>query len=139
MAEIDNLFRSMRISAAGMKAQGTRLRVIAENIANVDSLGQTPDESPYRRKTVTFRNELDRSIGMDTVRVDKIGVDRSDFEKRYDPNHPAADPDGYVLVPNVNSLVEMMDMREAQRSYEANLSVIKASRKMLNNTIEVLR
>ena len=139
MAEIDNLFRSMRISAAGMKAQGTRLRVIAENIANVDSLGQSPGESPYRRKTVTFRNELDRSIGLDTVRVDKIGADRSEFEKRYDPNHPAADPDGYVLVPNVNTLVEMMDMREAQRSYEANLSVIKASKKMLSQTIEVLR
>ncbi|MDP6787565.1 MAG: flagellar basal body rod protein FlgC [Rhodospirillales bacterium] len=139
MAEIDNLFRSMRISAAGMNAQGTRLRVIAENIANADSLGQTPDDSPYRRKTVTFRNELDRSIGLDTVRVNKIGTDRSEFEKRYDPNHPAADPDGYVLVPNVNTLVEMMDMREAQRSYEANLSVIKASRKMLNSTIEVLR
>ena len=139
MAEIDNMFRSMRISAAGMKAQGTRLRVIAENIANADSLGQTPGEAPYRRKTVTFRNELDRSIGLDTVRVDKIGVDRSDFEKRFDPNHPAADEGGYVLVPNVNALVEMMDMREAQRSYEANLSVIKASRSMLNNTIDVLR
>ena len=113
--------------------------LFAENIANADSLGQTPGEAPYRRKTVTFSNELDRSIGLDTVRVDKIGVDRSDFEKRFDPNHPAADEDGYVLVPNVNALVEMMDMREAQRSYEANLSVIKASRSMLNNTIDVLR
>jgi flagellar basal-body rod protein FlgC len=139
MAEIDSLYRSMRISAAGMKAQGTRLRVIAENLANADSLGQSPGADPYRRKTVTFRNELDRSIGMDTVRVDKIGVDRSDFEKRFDPNHPAADEDGYVLVPNVNALVEMMDMREAQRSYEANLSVIKASRKMLASTIDLLR
>lgn len=113
--------------------------MIAENIANVDSLGQTPGSSPYRRKTVTFRNELDRSIGMDTLRVDKIGVDRSEFEKRFDPHHPAADADGYVLVPNVSTLVEMMDMREAQRSYEANLSVIKASRKMLGSTIDVLR
>ena len=139
MAELDNLFRSMRISAAGMKAQGTRLRVIAENIANVDSLGQAPGALPYRRKTVTFRNELDRSIGMDTVRVDKIGIDCSELDKRYDPQHPAADEDGFVLVPNVNALVEMMDMREAQRSYEANLTVIKASRRMLNNTIDVLR
>ena len=107
MAELDNLFRSMRISAAGMKAQGTRLRVIAENIANVDSLGQTPGSLPYRRKTITFRNELDRSIGTDTVRVDKIGIDRSELEKRYDPQHPAADEDGFVLVPNVNALVEI--------------------------------
>ena len=139
MAEIDNMFRSMRVAAAGLNAQGTRLRVIAENIANATSLGQAPGSSPYRRKTVTFRNELDRSIGMDTVRVSKIGVDRSEFEKRFDPQHPAADADGYVLVPNVNTLVEMMDMREAQRSYEANLSVIKASRKMLGSTIDVLR
>ena len=138
MAETDNLFRSMRVASAGMKAQGTRLRVIAENIANADSLAQTPEGSPYRRQTVTFKNELDRSIGVDVLKVDKIGVDRSDFEKRYDPNHPAADPDGYVLVPNVNTLVELMDMREAQRSYEANVSVIKASKSMLRNTIGVL-
>ena len=136
---MDNLFKTMRISAAGMKAQGTRLRVISENVANADSLPQTPTDDPYRRKTVTFKNELDRSIGLETVRVDKIRPDRAEFEKRYDPNHPAADEDGYVRVPNVNQLIEMMDMREAQRSYEANMSVIESSKTMLQRTIDVLR
>ena len=135
----DDLFKAMSISAAGMKAQGTRLRVISENVANADSLPQDPNQLPYQRKVVTFKNELDRSTGVDTVRVDKITTDKSNFEKQFDPNHPAADENGYVLTPNVNTLVEMMDMREAQRSYEANLSVIKASRGMLQSTIDVLR
>ncbi len=99
------------------------------NVANAGSLGQEPGDAPYRRKLVTFRNELDRSIGVDTVRANKIRLDQSEFSKRYDPGHPAADTDGYVQVPNVNPLIEMMDMREAQRSYEANMSVIKASKK----------
>ena len=136
---MDNLFKTMRISAAGMRAQGTRLRVISENVANADSLPQNPTEDPYRRKTVTFKNELDRSIGLETVRVDRIRSDRAEFEKRYDPNHPAADEDGYIQVPNVNQLIEMMDMREAQRSYEANMSVIKSSKTMLQRTIDVLK
>ena len=135
----DDLFKAMSISAAGMKAQGTRLRVISENVANADSLPQDPNQLPYQRKVITFKNELDRSTGVDTVRVDKITTDKSNFEKQFDPNHPAADENGYVLTPNVNTLVEMMDMREAQRSYEANLSVIKASRGMLQSTIDVLR
>ena len=135
----DDLFKAMSISAAGMKAQGTRLRVISENVANADSLPQDPNQLPYQRKVITFKNELDRSTGVDTVRVDKITTDKSNFEKQFDPNHPAADENGYVLTPNVNTLVEMMDMREAQRSYEANLSVIKASRGMLQITIDVLR
>lgn len=135
----DDLVKAMSISAAGMKAQGTRLRVISENVANADSLPQDPSRLPYRRKVVTFKNELDRSTGIDTVRVDKIMTDKSDFKKKFDPNHPAADENGYVLTPNVNTLVEMMDMREAQRSYEANLSVIKASKSMLRSTIDILR
>ena len=133
------LFRSMRMSAAGMKTQGTRLRVISENIANAESLPQQPGELPYRRRVVMFKNELDRAIGTKTVRVDKIRTDLSEFQRRYDPAHPAADENGYVLTPNVNTLVEMMDMREAQRSYEANLSVIKASKTMLQSAIEILR
>lgn len=136
---MDDLLKTLRISAAAMKAQGTRLRVISENIANADSLAQEPGRSPYRRKIVTFKNELDRSIGIRTVSIDKIKTDKSDFEKRFDPNHPAADADGYVLIPNVNTLIEMMDMREAQRSYEANLSVIKSSKAMLQGTIDILR
>jgi flagellar basal-body rod protein FlgC len=129
----------MFISASGMRVQGERLRVIAENLANVDSVGETPGADPYRRKTVTFRNQLDREMGVDMVRVAKVGTDQSDFRKKYDPGNPAADKDGYVSLPNVNALVEMTDMREAQRSYEANLKVIEASRNMLSRTIDVLR
>ncbi|MCW8915290.1 MAG: flagellar basal body rod protein FlgC [Magnetovibrio sp.] len=136
---MDELLKTLRISAAGMKAQGTRLRVVSENVANADSLPTQPGETPYRRKVVTFRNELDRSLGVDTVKVDRIQADRSDFQRRYDPAHPAAGPDGYVQAPNVSSLVEMMDMREAQRSYEANLNVIKSSKTMLQQTIGILR
>lgn len=136
---MDDLLKTLRISSAAMKAQGTRLRVIAENIANANSLAQEPGRSPYRRKIVTFKNELDRSIGIRTVSIDKIKTDKSDFEKRFDPSHPAADADGYVLIPNVNTLIEMMDMKEAQRSYEANLSVIKSSKAMLQGTIDLLR
>ncbi|MDH5748791.1 MAG: flagellar basal body rod protein FlgC [Rhodospirillales bacterium] len=135
---MDDLFKTFRISAAGMKTQGTRLRVISENIANAESLPRKLGEDPYRRKVITFRNELDRSIGVNTVRVDKIGVDKSAFNKRHDPGHPAANAEGYVNAPNVNSLIEMMDMREAQRSYEANLSVIKASKGMLQGAIDIL-
>ena len=136
---MDDLLKTFKISGAGMRAQGTRLRVISENIANADSLPQRPGETPYRRKTVTFKNELDRRMGLDTVRIDKIRPDNSEFTKRFDPNHPAADADGYVQTPNVNTLIEMTDMREAQRSYEANLNVIKASKAMLNSTIDILR
>ncbi len=136
---MDDLLKTMRISAAGMKAQGTRLRVISENIANADSLPRSADDQPYRRKVVTFKTELDRATGVESVRVDKVRPDTSEFQKRYDPSHPAADAKGYVLAPNVKPLIEMMDMREAQRSYEANLNVIKAAKSMLSQTIDVLR
>ena len=136
---MDDLLKTMRISSAGMRAQGTRLRVISENVANAGSLPQSPGEMTYRRKIITFKNTLDRSIGLDTVKADKVVEDRSEFKKRYDPNHPAADQDGYVQTPNVNTLIEMMDMREAQRSYEANLNVIKSSKSMLSSTIDILR
>ena len=136
---MDDLYKTLRISSAGMKAQGTRLRVVSENIANAESLPQVPGQDPYRRKVITFKNELDRKIGLDTVKVDKIQPDRSEFQKRFDPNHPAADENGYVLAPNVNTLIEMMDMREAERSYEANLNVIKSTKSMLSQTIDILR
>jgi flagellar basal-body rod protein FlgC len=136
---MDDVLRTMRISAAGMRTQGTRLRVISENVANADSLPTGPGDLPYRRKTVSFRNELDRATGTNLVGVEKIGVDASAFPSRYEPGHPAADAAGYVLTPNVNTLIEMTDMREAERSYEANLNVIKASKAMLNETIDVLR
>jgi flagellar basal-body rod protein FlgC len=130
---------AIAVSAAGMKSQSTRLRVISENIANSASTATSPGDLPYRRKVVLFDNVLNRELGSDTVRVKKIDVDRSDFQRRFDPGHPSADADGYVLMPNVSSLVEANDMREAQRSYEANLGVIDASRQMITRTIDMLR
>ncbi len=134
-----DLVRSIKISAAGMQAQGTRLRVISENIANSDSLGSRPGDSPYRRRLVTFKNVLDRQLQANRVKIDKFMADRGEFPKKYEPSHPAADADGYVELPNVKPLIEMMDMREAQRSYEANLSVIEVSKRMLLRTIDLLR
>lgn len=134
-----DLMQSLMISAAGMKVQGERLRVVAENLANADSVAEQPGDDPYRRKTITFRNEMDRALGLETVQVDKVGVDRSDFRMKYDPGNPAADDKGYVKLPNVNTLIEMTDMREAQRSYEANLKAIEVARGMLQRTIDLLR
>ena len=138
MAE-DTLMKTLNISAAGMQVQGERLRVIAENIANADSTATQPGGQPYRRQVISFKNELDRTLGVDTVRVHEVRPDLSDFTQRFDPNHPAADDNGYVLTPNVNTLIEMMDMKEAQRSYEANLNVIRNAKSMLMNTIDLLR
>jgi flagellar basal-body rod protein FlgC len=122
-----------------MRAQGTRLRVIAENIANANSLPTEPGGQPYQRKLVSFKNQLDKELGLETVRVRKVIPDRSEFARRFDPSHPAADADGYVLAPNVNILIEMMDMREAQRSYEANLTAMRSARSMMQSTIRLLR
>ena len=134
-----DLLKALNISASGLKAQGTRLRVIAENLANAESTAQRPGGEPYRRRVVTFSNVLDRELGVDKVRVDNIVPDRSDFRRRFEPGHPAADDNGYVLTPNVNTLMEVADMREAQRSYEANLKAIQSSRTMLQQTIDILR
>jgi flagellar basal-body rod protein FlgC len=130
---------SLKIAAAGMKAQGDRLRVIAENVANSDSTSNVPGGEPYRRKLVTFQNVLDKELGMEVVRVAKRTYDMSDFRKKFDPNHPAADEQGYVLLPNVSSIVEMMDMRESRRAYEANVNIIEMSKAMLARTLELLR
>ena len=134
-----DISKAIAISASGMDAQTSRLRVIAENLANQDSTGSTPGAEPYRRKTISFEDKLNRELGVDTVRVRNVGVDRSDLPKRYDPSHPAADAEGYVKTPNVNSFVEIMDMREAQRSYSANLNVMEVTRAMLTRTIELLK
>ena len=134
-----DLDRALRISAAGMQAQSTRLRVVAENLANRDSTGQSPGADPYRRKTITFRNRMDRELGTATVQVGRIGTAAGDFPQRYDPSHPAADARGYVRMPDVDSMMETMDMREAQRSYAANLQVLEVTRGMLTRTIEALR
>jgi len=134
-----DLTKALQASAAGMQAQGVRIRVISENIANADSLSTQPGGLPYQRKTVSFGEQLNRSLGIETVRVSNIGTDPTPFEKRYDPHHPAADSNGYVLVPNVNPLVEMVDMQQAERSYEANLNVLQSSRSMLQQTIDLLK
>ncbi len=134
-----DLERALRISAAGMQAQSSRLRIVAENLANRDSTGEAPGAEAYRRKTITFASRLDRALGAETVRVARMGREAGDLPLRYDPAHPAADERGYVKTPNVNSLIEVMDMREAQRSYSANLSVIETTRGMLTRTIEALR
>lgn len=134
-----DLQKALSISARGMNVQTTRLRVIAENLANQDTTGTSPNTQPYRRKTVTFANAMDKSVGAETVRVKKVDRDMGDLPLRFDPGHPAADSRGYVRVPNVNSFIEVMDMKEAQRSYSANLNVLQVSRGMLSRTIEMLR
>ena len=133
------LNKALSISASGMDAQTTRLRVIAENLANENTTGSSPGADAYRRKTVTFGNQMDQVTGAELVTVTKIGQDTSDLPLRYDPSNPAANAQGYVKVPNVNGLVEAMDMREAERSYNANLAVMQASRSMLTRTIELLK
>jgi len=133
------LSKALNISASGMEVQTTRLRVIAENLANQSTTGSTPGADAYRRKTVTFENKVDQALGAETVSVKNIGQDMSDLPVRYDPANPAANADGYVKLSNVNSLVEMMDMREAERSYQANLAVMQSTRSMLNRAIELLK
>jgi len=134
-----DLIKAIKISAAGMQAQGVRIKTIAENLANSESLSTVPGQDPYRRKVVSFRNVLDRKLGADLVKVDSIDRDQSDFRKRFEPGHPAADKDGYIKLPNVNPLIEMMDMREAQRTYRANLSIIEVAKNMMSRTIDLLR
>ncbi len=134
-----DLTNALAISSRGMDVQTTRLRVIAENLANQDSTGSTKGADPYRRKTITFENKLDRALGQTTVKVKEIGQDKSDLPLRFDPSNPAADAAGYVKLPNVNSFTEVMDMREAQRSYSANLSVMQVTRSMLTRTIDMLK
>jgi flagellar basal-body rod protein FlgC len=134
-----DLTKTMAIAAAGLRVQSERLRVIAENMANSDSTASLPGQDPYRRRTVLFANELDRATGLDLVKVIGETFDETEFERRFDPGHPSADSDGYVLLPNVNPIIEMTDMRQALRSYEANLAVIEVSKTMLQKTIDLLR
>jgi flagellar basal-body rod protein FlgC len=129
----------MAVASSGLQAQSTRMKVIAENIAGAATTPSKPGELPYQRQVVTFKNEFDRALGVSTVKVDGVVKDRSEFIKQFDPSHPAADADGYILKPNVKPIIESMDMKEAQRAYEANLTVIEASRSMLLNTISLLR
>lgn len=133
-----SLKNALNLSAAGLDVQSDRMRIIAENIANADSIAEPGDE-PYRRKTIHFRNVLDKEMGVHKVTVSKIDVDRSDFKKVFDPGNPSADAEGYILKPNVNPLIEKQDMMEAQRAYEANLAAIEVTKQMLARTVELLR
>ncbi|HUD86329.1 MAG TPA: flagellar basal body rod protein FlgC [Xanthobacteraceae bacterium] len=134
-----DFMRALAIAASGLHAQIGRMEVISENIANADSTAQTPGGDPYRRKVVTFTSELDRSIGAQVVKLGRVESDDTDFLVRHEPGNPAADAQGNVKYPNVNTLVEMTDLRDAQRSYEANLNIITATRRMLQRTIDILK
>jgi flagellar basal-body rod protein FlgC len=134
-----DFIKSIAIAATGMRAQAGRMRIISENIANADSTATSPGGDPYRRRIVTFHAELDRELNANVVGLGHIATDSTDFRVRHEPDNPVADGKGDVKYPNVNSLVEMSDMRDAQRSYEANLNVITATRRMLQRTLDILK
>lgn len=134
------IMNAIGISASGMRAQGERLRVISQNIANSDTAATMPGEDPYRRKTITFKNVMDKNLGAEIVKDGGIAEDmKSPFRLKFMPDHPGADANGYVKLPNVNTLIETMDMREAQRSYEANLGMIDIAKSMMSRTLDLLR
>jgi flagellar basal-body rod protein FlgC len=136
---IDPIEASIQIATSGLEAHSTRLRVISENLANAESTAATPGANPYSRKVVTFEDEMDSATGVDLVKVRSIGYDRSPFRVEYDPGNPAADSRGFVKLPNVNLISEMADMREANRSYTANLQVVKQGRELYSMTIDLLK
>lgn len=136
---MDPLVSALKVSASGLEAESTRLRIVSENIANARSTGDAPGTDPYRRKTVSFAAEIDRVSGASTVEVQRLGTDDSDFTIEFDPGNPAADDKGMVKLPNVNVLIEMADMREANRAYEANLQTTKQARDLISATIDLLR
>lgn len=136
---IDPLASAASIAATGLTAQSTRLRVISENIANAQATGKTPGSDPYRRQTVVLTSEFDRLLGAAAVQIKDVGLDSSPFDITHDPSNPAADANGNVKMPNVNTLIEMTDMREADRSYEANLEMVKQARSMTSMMLDLLR
>lgn len=134
-----DLEKSMVTAASGMRVQSARMRLIAENIANANSTSNRPGEDPYRRKIMSFAEAMDNETRAQVVEVNKISLDKSPFRDKYDPGNPAADGRGYVKLPNVNALIEMIDMKEAQRSYEANLTSIETAKHMISRTVDLLR
>jgi flagellar basal-body rod protein FlgC len=134
-----DFMKSIAIAASGLRAQAGRMRIISENIANADSTAGAPGAEPYRRRMATFKSEMDRTLDAQLVALGNVKTDPSEFRIKHEPGHPAADQNGNVKYPNVNSLVEMTDLREAQRSYEANINVIGASRRMIQRTIDILK
>lgn len=135
----DALEISTKIAGSAMRAQSARMQVVAQNIANADATASIPDGDPYARKTVTFKQEMDRNLDAELVSVRNIGVDRTPFNIRYEPGHPAANEKGFVKTPNVNVMVELADMQEANRSFSANVQMIKFSRTLSSMTIDLLR
>jgi len=135
----DPLQLTLKVAASGLEAQSNRVRVVSENLANHDSTGSTPGANPYTRKTISFATQMDEEAAVSLVRADHIGRDRTPYPQEFNPSHPAANDKGYVKRPNVNMLVELADMREANRSYEANLQVIKQARELISMTIDLLR
>jgi len=131
--------QAMATAASGMRSQATRLRLVAENLANANSTAAVPGGQPYQRKTMSFEQTLDRATGATIVRPGRIGTDQAPFRTVYEPSHPAADDKGYVTMPNVSELIEIADMREAERSYEANLSMIAQARSMVTKTLDILK
>jgi len=138
-SDANDFARSMGIATSALRAQSGRMRVISENIANADSTAPTAGGDPYRRKVPTFSSALDRALDAKVVSLGKIRTDQSAFNVKYEPSNPAADASGNVKYPNVNPMVEMTDMREAQRSYEANLNIISATRRMIQRTLDILK
>jgi flagellar basal-body rod protein FlgC len=134
-----DFLKTISVAASGLKAQSGRMRIIAENIANADSTAERPGADPYRRKVATFSRHFDRELEANVVDLGRVRPDQSAFRTKYEPGNPAADASGQVKLPNVNSLIETVDMREAQRSYEANLNLITATRRMISRTLEILR
>ena len=134
-----DFLKTMSIAASGLRAQAGRMRIISENIANADSTPSQPGGDPYRRKVPSFVSEIDRALDARVVMLGRTSVDNSAFRLKYEPGHPAADQNGNVKLPNVNPLVELTDMREAQRSYQANVNVITATRRMIQRTIDILK
>jgi flagellar basal-body rod protein FlgC len=134
-----DFLKAMNIATSGLRAQAGRIRVVSENIANAESAAQTPGADPYRRKVPTFSSELDRTLDAHVVSLGKIKTDTSAFRIKHEPGNPAADANGDVKYPNVNTMIEMTDMREAQRSYEANLNIITATRRMIQRTLDILK
>lgn len=134
-----DLLKSIAVAASGLRSQSGRMRVIAENLANADSGPERAGADPYRRKVPTFERRFDRELDAQLVNLGRVQRDQSAFRSKFEPGHPAADASGNVRMPNVNSLIESMDMREAQRSYEANLNLISSTRRMIQRTIDILR
>jgi flagellar basal-body rod protein FlgC len=136
---IDPIEAAINVATSGLEAHSTRMRVISENLANSESTGSTPGANPYTRKTVTFTDEMDQATGIDMVKVGSIGYDRSPYRVEYDPGNPAADANGFIKLPNVNLITEMADMREANRSYSANIQVVKQARELYTMTVDLMR